>query len=258
MEIVVPVKMVPDLVEELEIEASGRGLDRSLLKFKLNEFDEHAVEEALVLKEKHGGKVTVVALDSPEVDETLFTCLAKGADRAVKVTGSFEEGVDSHQAARILSEVLKAIPHDLILTGVQAPDDRDGQVCPLLGSALGLPHVSVVSGVEPGDGGKTVTVKQEYAGGVMAELEVDLPAVLGIQAARQSPRYAPVSKVRQLMKTAKLEEVAASATETGAGSEVKRLAKPEATGHAEILEGSPEEVAARLFAIFTEKGLIKG
>ncbi len=256
MEIVVPIKMVPDLVEELEIDGSGRALDRSLLKFKLNEFDEHAVEEALLLKEKHGGKVTVVALDSPEVDEALFTCLARGADRAVKVMGNFEDGVDSHRAARIFRAVLESIPPDLVLTGVQAADDRDGQVGPLLASAMGLPHVSVVSGVEAGDG-KAVTVKQEYAGGVMAELEVDLPAVLGIQAAQQSPRYAPVSKVRQLMKTVKLEEVTAPEVEAGAGSEVRRLSKPEAAGGAEMLEGSPEEVAARLYAIFTEKGFVK-
>jgi len=255
MEIVVPVKMVPDLVEELEIDASGRALDRSFLKFKLNEFDEHAVEEALVLKERHGGRVTVVALDTGDLDETLFTCLAKGADRAIKVTGSFEDGLDSHRASRILAEIVRPMPHDLILTGVQAADDRDGQLGPLLASVLGLPHVSVVSAVEAG--AKAVTVKQEYAGGIMAELDVDLPAVLGIQAAEQSPRYAPVSKVRQLMKTAKLDEVEAPAVEAGGGSEVRRLFKPETTGGAEILEGDPEEVAGKLFALLSEKGFVK-
>jgi electron transfer flavoprotein beta subunit len=258
MEIIVPVKQVPDLVEELEIDESGRALDRSFLKFKLNEFDEHALEEALLLKDKHGGKVTVVALDTGEVDETLFTCLAKGADRAIKVTGSFEAGVESHQAARILSQVLAAIPHDLILTGVQAADDRDGQVGPLLASALGIPHVSVVSGVEPVQGAKAVTVKQEYSGGVMAEFDVDLPALLGIQAAKEAPRYAPVSKVRQAMKSAKLEEIPAPDVEAGSGSTVRRLSKPEASGRAEILEGSPEEVADKIFELISQKGFVKG
>lgn len=257
MEIVVPVKMVPDLVEELEVDASGSALDRTFLKLRINEFDEHALEEALLLKAKHGGSVTVISLDTGEVDETLFTCLAKGADRAIKVTGEFEDGVSSHTAAGILAQVLGSVRYDLILTGVQAADDRDGQVGILLASALDLPHVSVVSGVELVADGKAVTVRQEYSGGVMAELEVDLPAVLGIQAAREAPRYAPVSKVRQAMKTQKLEEVAAPAVEVGAGSTVSRLSKPEAGGRAEILEGSSEEIAERLTAILGERGLLK-
>ncbi|MBI2555725.1 MAG: electron transfer flavoprotein subunit beta, partial [Candidatus Rokubacteria bacterium] len=201
--------------------------------------------------------VTVLALDTGEVDETLFTCLAKGADRAVKITGDFQEGVSSHAAAVVLARALGAVPHDLILTGVQAADDRDGQVGILLATALDLPHVSVVSGVEPAPGGKAATVRQEYSGGIMAELEVDLPAVLGIQAARAAPRYAPVSKVRQVMKTQKLEEIPAPPVEAGAGSTVSRLAKPETADRAEILEGSPEEVADRLLALFAERGFLK-
>lgn len=257
MEIVVPIKTVPDLVEELEIDESGRALDRRFLKLRLNEFDEHAVEEALLLKSAHGARVTVIALDTGEVDEPLYTCLAKGADRAIKVTGEFADGVASHTAAAILAAVLKAVPYHLVLTGVQAADDRDGQVGILLASALGLPHVSVVSGLELLPGGRAVTVRQEYSGGVMAELEVDLPAVLGIQAAREAPRYAPVSKVRQVMKTATLEEIPAPAVEAGAGSTVKKLAKPEAGGRAEMLEGSSEEIVDRLTAILGERGLLR-
>ncbi len=257
MEILVPVKMIPDLAEELEIDASGKALDRSMLKLRLNEFDEHALEEALLLKEKHGGKVTVLALDAPDVDEALFTGMAKGADRIVKITGVPEDGVSSHEAARIFADVVKSMPYDLVLTGVQSAEDRDGQLGPLLASALGIPHVSVVSAVEPADG-KAVVVKQEYAGGVMAEIEVDLPALIGVQAAQQSPRYAPVSKVRQLMKSAKIEEIASPAVEPGAGSEVKRLFKPEAAGRAEMVEGSPEEIADKLYTLFGEKGFVKG
>jgi electron transfer flavoprotein beta subunit len=256
MEIVVPVKMVPDLVEELEVDAGGRDLDRSFLTLRLNEFDEHAVEEALQLKDAHGARVTVLALDTGGVDEILFTCLAKGADRAIKVTGDFAGGVSSHAAAAALAGTLRAVPHDLVLTGVQAADDRDGQLGPLLAQALGLPHVSVVSGVEPA-GARAVTARQEYAGGVMAELEVDLPCVLGIQAARAAPRYAPVSKVRQTMKTAKLEEIAAPAGLPGAGSTVRRLAKPEGGGRAEMLEGAPAAIAERLLAILRERGVVK-
>lgn len=255
MEIVVAVKLVPDLVEELEIDADGRDLDRSLLRLRLNEFDEHAVEEALLLRERHGGRVTVVALDAGEVDEALFTCLARGADRGLKVTGDVA-GISSHGAAAVLAAVLRELPHDLILTGVQAPDDRDGQLGPLLAGALGLPHVSVVSGVEAA-GDRAVTVRQEYAGGVMAELEVDLPCVLGVQAAAQPPRYAPVSRVRQIMKTRPLETLASPVAVPGPGSTVRRLAKPEGGRRAELLEGTPEEVADRLVALLRDRGVVK-
>jgi electron transfer flavoprotein beta subunit len=256
MDIVVPVKMVPDLVEGLEVDAGGTDLDRSAIRLRINEFDEQALEEALVLKDRHQARVTVLALDTGEVDEALYTCLARGADRAVKLTGDFAGGVSSHAMAAVLAGIIAGLPHDLILAGVQAPDDRDGQVGVLLGALLGVPHVSVVTGVEPG-GDRAVTVRQEYAGGVMAELEVDLPAVLGIQAARQSPRYAPVSKVRQLMKTATLETMPAPAVDATAGSTVSRLAKPEIAGRAEMLEGSPEDVADRLVSILAERGLVR-
>ncbi len=255
MNIVVTVKQVPDLVEDLEIDQSGKALDRDWLKFKINEFDEHALEEALLLKEAHGGTVTVLAVDTGEVDETLYTALAKGADRAVKIVGDFAAGVTSHQAAALFAAALKEMDYDLVLTGVQAVDDLDGQVGPLLAAALRVPHVSVVTGVDVD--GRVATVRKEYAGGVMAEIEVDLPAVLGIQAAKQPPRYAPVSRVRQVMRTARIEEVEPSAA-ADAGVEVRRLFKPEGGRQAEIIEGSPEEVADRLVALFREKGILKG
>lgn len=255
MNIVVTVKQVPDLVEDLEIDTSGRSLDRDWLKFKMNEFDEHALEQALLLKEAHGGQVTVVGVDAGEIDDTLYTALAKGADRAVKIVGDFEAGLSSHQAARLLAGAIRGMDYDLVLTGVQAVDDLDGQVGPLLAAALGVPAVSVVAGVTLD--GKTATVKKEFAGGLVAELEVDLPAVLGIQAAAQPPRYAPVSRVRQVMKTAVIEEVEAG--DAGpAGVEVRRMFKPEAAGRAEMIEGGPEDVAERIVAILREKGILKG
>ena len=136
MNLVVIVKHVPDLVEELEIAEDGKSLNREFLKFVINEFDDQALEQGLLLKEKHGGTLTAIALDAPDVDQTLFTCLAKGADKAMKVTGDFANGVSSHAAARILADALKTMPHDLILTGVQSVEDLDGQLAPLLATYL--------------------------------------------------------------------------------------------------------------------------
>ncbi|MFQ5707746.1 MAG: electron transfer flavoprotein subunit beta/FixA family protein [bacterium] len=253
MNIIVPIKQVPDLVEELEVDESGKDLNREWLKYKINEFDDHALEEALQLKEEVGGQVTVVALDSEGIDKTLFTAAAKGADKLVKVTGDFGAGVASHVAAQALAGVIKGMEYDLVLTGVQAADDRDGQIAVLLAHYLGLPHVSVVTGVRI-DNNKAI-VHKEYSGGIMGEFEVDLPAVLGVQAARETPRYAPVSRVRQAMRQTSLDEVAAGQAEVPVGSSVQRIFKPETGAGAEMLEGAPEEIVDKILNILKEKGI---
>ncbi len=254
MNIIVIVKQVPDLVEELEIADDGKGLNRDFLKFVVNEFDDQALEQGLLLKEKAGGTLTAIALDAPEIDQTLFTCLAKGADRAIKLTGDGVDGVSSHGAARILSDALKSMPHDLILTGVQSAEDLDGQLAPLLATYLDEPHVSVVTAVESGS--HSVTVRQEYAGGVTAEFAVDLPAVLGIQAAPQPPRYAPISRVRAIMKEKKLTEMDAPMAD-GLGLDIVQMTKPQSASHAEMIEGDTDAIVERLAAILTERGLLK-
>jgi electron transfer flavoprotein beta subunit len=255
MELVVLLKQVPDLAEELEIDASGRELARDWLSYVTSEWDEYALEEALQLRDLAGGTVTCLALDTGAVDELLATCLARGADRVIKV-GSYERGPDSHEGARAFAAALRAVGHDLVLVGVQAIDDVDGQLGPLLAAELGLPHVSVVTHIAVGADGTTVTANQEYAGGLVAEFEVDLPAVLGVQTSREAPRYAPVSRVRQLMKTAPIESVEAPAGPDG-GSIVESMSIPQAGGHAEMIDGDAAAVATRIAAILAERGLVK-
>ena len=250
MNIVVPIKLVPDLVEELEINDDGTDLDRDFLSYKINEFCDHAIEEALQLKEAGGGSVTVIAIEREETDKALYTALAKGADRAVKVTG-VDEAAPTHVVAKAMCQVIEGMPYDVVLTGVQAADDRDGQLGVLMASYLGIPHVSVVSEIAV-EGG-AVQVNKEYAGGMMARFEVTSKAVLGVQAARQTPRYAPVSRVRQIMKEAQLEEVEAEAVDVVVGSSVRRMFTPEKGDGAEMLSGSAEEIAAKIAGLLKEK-----
>ena len=254
MNIIVIVKHVPDLVEELEIAGDGKGLNRDLLKFVINEFDDQALEQGLLLKEKVGGTLTAIALDAPDIDQTLFTCLAKGADRAIKLNGDFANGVSSHSAARMLADALKTMPHDLILTGVQSAEDLDGQLAPLLATYLDEPHVSVVTGVEVN--GNAATVRQEYAGGVVAEFEVVVPAVLGIQAAPQPPRYAPISRVRAIMKEKKLGKMDATLSDS-TGLTVLQMSKPQSSSHAQMIEGDTDTIVERIVGIIAERGLMK-
>ncbi|MBI2962629.1 MAG: electron transfer flavoprotein subunit beta/FixA family protein [Deltaproteobacteria bacterium] len=255
MNIVVPLQQTPDLVEELEINADGTDIDRDAVTLQLSEWDGQALEEALLLKEAGAGSVTAVTIDGGEADAILFTALAKGVDRAVKLkpSGDAPTGLDHHALARLLAAAVAQLGADLVLTGVQSVEDLDGQLPVLLAAMLGWPHVSVVTGTELRGG--AIAVKQEYSGGVMAELEARLPAVIGIQAARQAPRYAPVSKVRQIQKTAKLEEMPVEAPSGEAGLKIRRVFKPEIAGRAEILEGEPAEIAAKLVSLLKDRGL---
>lgn len=258
MNIYVVLKMVPDTVEELNVSGDGKSLDSEFLRFKLNDPDEHALEQALILKEKQGGKITVVALDAPEVDDVLFTSLAKGADRAVKIPLNQAE-LGSVATAKVLSSFFSSpagsvTPDTLILTGSQAIDDLEGELSAWLAELLNLPYLGVVCGVDV-DAGK-ITVKKEFAGGVRGEFEVALPAVLGVQSAQKPPRYVPVAKVRAVMKSAQIELAELTAPDAPRMLTVERMYKPEAGGHAEMLEGSPEEIADRIANILAERGIV--
>jgi electron transfer flavoprotein beta subunit len=253
MNIVILVKLVPDLVEELTIDSSGAALDATWLRLIINEFDDHAIEQGILLKERGGGQVTVVAPDIEGVDDVLFTAAAKGADRLIKIKGDFT-GTNNHALARAFSTVVKELQPDLVLTGVQANNDLDGSVGPLLAGCLGWPYVGYISGVTLGEGKSTV--HKEYPGGLIAEMGVNLPAVLGIQAAEQPPRYVAVSKVRQMMKTSTIEEHAISGLDPTGGPTIARMFQPEASQRATMLTGSADEVATQLVGIFKELGVL--
>jgi electron transfer flavoprotein beta subunit len=257
MNIAVVLKMVPDVVEELEVAPDGRSLDTEFLRLIANEGDERALEQGLNLKERYGGTVTVIAPDAPEVDDVLFTSLAKGADRIVKVVGG---PATTRGMAEALAAVLPTIPDlgvtDLVLTGCQAIDDLDGFVAPLLADALGLPYIGLVSRIAVPPGASLATVVREYAGGVGGEFEIDLPAVIGVQGSETAPRYVPVAKVRAAMAAGGIEEIAAPTVDLLAGPQVSSMARPEAGERAEIIEGSPDEVAEALVGILTENGLL--
>ncbi len=254
MNIVIPVKLVPDLVEELAIDDSGAALDTAWLSLILNEFDDHAIEQGILLKERGGGQVIIVAPDVEGVDDVLFTAAAKGADQLIKLTGDFDEGVNSHALARVFADTVKELQPDLVLTGVQAHDDLDGSVGPLLAQYLEMPYIGYVSGVAVSDG--KALARKEYPGGLIAEMEVTLPAVLGIQVAEEPPRYVAFSKVRQAMQTATIDEQGAAELDPGGGLTVGRMFQPEVGERATMIEGDEEEIAAKLVEIFQEAGVL--
>ena len=254
MDIAVPVKLVPDLVEELEIDSSGTSLDRTFMRLMLNEFDEHAIEQAILLRDRVGGQVIVIAPDYDGADDVLYTAVAKGADRIIKLNGDFEGDVNSHALARIFATELKTLNPDLVLTGVQAHDSLDGPVGALLSAELGMPYVGYVSGVTMSEG--KCTVSKEYPGGLIAEMEVALPAVLGIQAAEEPPSYIAISKIRQAMKTATIEEMDAAEFNFSGGPSPSRMYLPEVGERATMIEGTEETIAEKIVEILKERGIL--
>jgi electron transfer flavoprotein beta subunit len=264
MDIVVCVKHVPDTTEaEIAIRDDGRGIKREGLVFDINEADNYAVEEALLLKEELGGSVTVLTLGPAGADETLRMCLAKGADTAMRLTDERFEGSDGYATARILAEAIKDMDYDLVLTGCMADDDASAQVGVTLAEMLGIPHAALVVSTEAEEDEDRMTVHRELEGGLHEVLDIELPALLTIQTGINEPRYASIFGIRKAMKKQievldldDLDLAEDAVGEAGSKTSLVKLFIPVVTAQATILEGSPEEVSGELVTIFKNEGVI--
>ena len=260
MNIIVCIKRVPETADaDVIIDKSGKDIEKSGLVFDLNEWDTYAIEEAILLKEKTGGTVTVISMGGEESNESLRKCLAMGADDAVRLTDPAFGGSDGFATAKVLAEAIRKTPYDLVFTGVQAEDDGYGQVGVALAEILGIPHVSLVNSLEVQD--KKVQVHRELEGGLEEVLEVDLPAVLTIQTGINQPRYVSIMGIRKVakkeIKTFGVSDLNLKAEEVGLSGSYTQLEKiflPPVGEGAQMLEGKPEEIASKVFDILKDKG----
>ena len=264
MDIVVCVKHVPDTTEaEIAIRDDERGIEEGGLVFDINEADNYAIEEALLLKEEFDGAITVLTVGPEGADETLRMCLAKGADQAVRLTDERFEGSDKYVTARILAEAIKDMDHDLVLTGCMADDDWSAQVGVTLSEMLGIPHAALVVSTELHDDEESMTVHRELEGGLHEVLEIELPSLLTIQTGINEPRYASIFGIRKAMKK-KIEvldlddlDLAEEAVgEAGSKTSLVKLFIPVVTAQATILEGAPEQVSSELLTILKNEGVV--
>jgi len=254
MHIIVALRLVPDTSGEVEVAADGKSIDREWIDIKLNEFDDHALEEAVLLKEATGASLTALALAGDGADRMLQTALARGADKALKIAHDGNEPLASRAFAPLLAAAVSELGGDLVLTGVQTSEDIHGQLAPFVAAVLDWPSVSAVSSVRADAAG--ILVQQEYSGGISATLAVTLPAVIGVQTASQPIRYVSGTKLRQ----ATGEKIAALDVAAMAGAdaaEVTGLAAPETAGGATIIEGDAAAIAARIHALLLERSLVK-
>ena len=245
MKIIVCIKQVPARDSLLRIDASGSWIQEADLSYEINEPDAYALEEALQLKEKHSGEVVVLCLGPARASQTIREALAKGADRAIHVEEE-TAGPDPLASARLLASALSAEKPDLVLTGLQSDDLGYGQTGVILAELLGLPHATIIMQVEKTDG--AIKVKRELEDGWFQHVEMPLPALLTIQSGINKLRYATLMGIKKA-KTKEVKRVAAADLAGGAGEpsvELARVYLPERTKHAQIFEGDPKDVAAKL------------
>jgi electron transfer flavoprotein beta subunit len=254
MKIVVPIKLVPDLVDELDIAEDGRSLDTTFMRLQLNELDDHALEQAVLLKETMGGEVTLLGAAADDLEDVFYNAAARGADHLIQLNLPTDDRPDNHQLAAAMVSAIEEISPDLILTGVQAHDDLDGQLGGLVAAQLGWPYVGYIAGVEIMNG--ACRVQKEYPGGLVAVLEVDLPAVIGIQAADSPPRYVPISRIRQAKDTAEIVEKENLPQPESEVLKIHQLSPPETGQGATLIEGDPDEMAEGLMEALQKMGLL--
>jgi len=244
VKIAVAIKQVPLRDSPLKAAASGLWIDEAGLSYEINEPDAYALEEALQLREKHGGEVIVVCAGPERAGQSIREALAKGADRALHVRDELA-GLDTLGVARLLAAALKAEAPDLILTGLQSDDLGYGQTGVVLAELLGLPHSTIIMRVEVN--GASVRVKRELEDGWFQHIEMPLPAVLTIQSGLNKLRYATLMGIKK----AKTKEVKVlTAAELGgltpATAVIEKIYAPHKTKQAQIFEGDAKTAATQL------------
>ena len=245
MKIIVCIKQVPARDAPLRIAESGGWIKETDISFEMNEPDGFALEEALRLKEKHGGEVVALSMGPERVKATIKEALAKGAERGIHVHDDNFFALDPLASARSMAAAIRKESPDLVLTGLQSDDHGFGQSGVLLAELLGLPHATIIMSIEVVDG--RMKLKRELEAGWFQWVELPLPALLTIQSGINKPRYATLKGIM----AAKKKEIAAIArADLGVASEptqkVERIYVPQKSKKTEILGGTAREAAAKL------------
>jgi electron transfer flavoprotein beta subunit len=243
MNIIVCIKQVP--AKDAPLIIDGSWIKESDIGFEMNEPDSYALEEALRLKEKHGGEVVVLTLGPERVKQTIKEALAKGADRAIHIADDHFAQLDPLGTAKVLAAALANQTFDLVLTGLQSDDHGFGQTGVLLAGLLNLPHATIIMQIDVQDG--KLKLKRELEAGWFQWIECPLPAVLSIQSGINKVRYATLKGIM----AAKKKEIAGETRESLAVSieptqKIEKIYVPVKTKKTEYLTGTPKEVAAKL------------
>ncbi|MHB8110748.1 MAG: electron transfer flavoprotein subunit beta/FixA family protein [Syntrophorhabdaceae bacterium] len=242
--------------EELRIRDEGAAVDLSKVPFKINDWDNYSVEEAVRIVEKVGGTVTAISLGDAESDEVLRRAIAMGAKDGFLIDTSTVMHDPAVRSRLILAFIKKEnVPFDVIFTGVQSEDDQFGCVGGILGAILGLPYSSMVIGIDKVEPDHMI-VRRELEGGLQERVKISVPCVLSIQSGINEPRYVSIMGIRKASKVERKVFKAADYLPDGSpGIEVVRWTYPEKKGGATILSGELDAVCNQLLGILKEKGV---
>jgi electron transfer flavoprotein beta subunit len=245
MKIIVAIKQVPMRDSALHPAASGKWIDEADLSFEINEPDAYALEEALQLKEKHGGEVVVLCAGPERAAQTIREALAKGADRAIHIETDALASLDTLGVAKLLAAAVTPEKPDLILTGLQSDDLGAGQTGVVMAELLGVPHSTIIMQVEAREAG--IRVKRELENGWFQHIEIPLPAVLAMQSGSNKLRYATLMGIKK----AKNKEIRRVTPEELRGTPaavatIERVYLPQKSKQTQIFQGDAKTAAAQL------------
>jgi len=255
--IVACVKQVPDTEAQIKVKPDGSGIDESGIKWVMNPYDEYGVEEALRLKEKFGGEVTVVSLGPARVMETTRTALAMGSDKGIHICDPALDGADAYTTAAALAAAIAGIPHDIIFCGQRAIDDDSGQVGPILAELLGIPQLTVVTKADLDVDGKTIKAIRPIEGAQLL-IEGTLPCVVTAQKGLNEPRYASLPGIMKAKKKpVDTKDAAALGVTVAVKAKVARFIPPPARAAGKIVGGDdPATKAAELARLLREEAKV--
>ena len=263
MNIIVCLKQVPDTETQIKVGSDGKSIVTDDIKWVMNPYDEHGVEEALRIKEKFGGEVTVVGLGPKRVTESIRTALAMGADKGVLISDEALEGSDSLAVAKALAAAIKELDYDLIFSGQRGVDDDMGVVGANIAELLDMPQLSVIDKVEVAEDGKSVKVNRPIEGSTLV-IESPLPALITTQKGLNEPRYASLPGIMKAKKKPfdekTLSDLGLDAAEFGEGArkvKILEIKPPPAREAGKIVEGeTPQEKAAGLAKLLHDEAKV--
>jgi electron transfer flavoprotein beta subunit len=245
MKIIVAIKQVPLRDSQFHINASGKWIEETDLTFEINEPDAYALEEALQLKEKHGGEVVALCAGPARAAQTIREALAKGADRAIHIEADDLGARDTLGVAKLLSAAAAPEKPDLILTGLQSDDLGAGQTGVVMAELLGIPHSTIIMQVEAREG--AIRVKRELENGWFQYIEMPLPAVLAVQSGLNKLRYATLMGIKKA-RTKEIKRVTPS--ELGGAlppvATLEKIYAPHKSKQTQIFQGDARTAAAQL------------
>ncbi len=252
MKILVCIKQVPDMESKFKLDAAGLWYARTDLAWRMNEYDEYAVEQAVQVKEQFkDADLTVLCIGPEQVKETMKKALAMGCDRGAHIADDEVWAKEPFEVAGIIAEFARGKNFDLIFTGMQSQDRGSGQVGVLVAEMLGVASVSTV--VSFAFDGTTVSAKRELEGGVKACVTVKTPVLITCQLGMNTPRYPTLPNIMKAKKKELLSTPVAELLKVDKRQETARMYFPEKKGGGQVLEGDLGEMADRLIKILKEK-----